>query len=90
MYFEELSVKFLTKSWYSIIFLILLYLCIKVLKLIIMNRYIFNEWLNRRNVLVIPLLWVGAALTSVEGTKRSVYLRESPKMVEEPRIEIVR
>ena len=26
----------------------------------------------------------------VEGTKRSVYLRESPKMVEEPRIEIVR
>ena len=29
-----------------------------------MNSYIFNEWLNRRNVLVIPLLWVGAALTS--------------------------
>lgn len=29
-------------------------------------------------------------LTYVEGTKRSVYLRESPKMVEEPRIEIVR
>ena len=27
---------------------------------------------------------------NVEGTKRSVYLRESPKMVEEPRIEIVR
>lgn len=27
---------------------------------------------------------------SVEGTKRSVYLRESPKMMEEPRIEIVR
>lgn len=27
---------------------------------------------------------------TVEGTKRSVYLRESPKMVEEPRIEIVR
>lgn len=26
----------------------------------------------------------------VEGTKRSVYLRESPKMMEEPRIEIVR
>ena len=26
----------------------------------------------------------------IEGTKRSVYLRESPKMVEEPRIEIVR
>ena len=26
----------------------------------------------------------------VEGTKRSVYLRESPKMVEEPKIEIVR
>ena len=26
----------------------------------------------------------------VEGTKRSVYLRESPKMGEEPRIEIVR
>ena len=26
----------------------------------------------------------------LEGTKRSVYLRESPKMVEEPRIEIVR
>ena len=28
--------------------------------------------------------------TFVEGTKRSVYLRESPKMMEEPRIEIVR
>ena len=27
---------------------------------------------------------------NLEGTKRSVYLRESPKMVEEPRIEIVR
>lgn len=26
----------------------------------------------------------------VEGTKRSVYLKESPKMMEEPRIEIVR
>ena len=26
----------------------------------------------------------------IEGTKRSVYLRESPKMMEEPRIEIVR
>ena len=25
----------------------------------------------------------------IEGTKRSVYLRESPKMMEEPRIEIV-
>lgn len=29
-------------------------------------------------------------ITDVEGTKRSVYLRESPKIVEEPRIEIVR
>jgi hypothetical protein len=29
-------------------------------------------------------------LYNVEGTKRSVYLRESPKMMEEPRIEIVR
>lgn len=29
-------------------------------------------------------------LTAVEGTKRSVYLRESPKMMEEPRIEMVR
>ena len=28
--------------------------------------------------------------SDIEGTKRSVYLRESPKMVEEPRIEIVR
>lgn len=27
---------------------------------------------------------------NVEGTKRSVYLRESPKMMEEPRIEMVR
>ena len=26
----------------------------------------------------------------LEGTKRSVYLRESPKMMEEPSIEIVR
>lgn len=31
-----------------------------------------------------------AQLSQVEGTKRSVYLRERPKMVEEPRIEIVR
>lgn len=30
------------------------------------------------------------SLSQLEGTKRSVYLRESPKMVEEPRIEIVR
>lgn len=73
MYFEELSVKFLSKSWYSIIFLILLYLCIKVLKLIIMNSYIFNEWLNRRNVLVIPLLWVGAALTSAQVGLNCLY-----------------
>lgn len=73
MYFEELSVKFLTKSWYSIIFLILLYLCIKVLKLIIMNSYIFNEWLNRRNVLVIPLLWLGAALTSAQVGLNCLY-----------------
>jgi hypothetical protein len=29
-------------------------------------------------------------VSDVEGTKRSVYLRESPKMMEEPRIEIVR
>ena len=29
-------------------------------------------------------------LILLEGTKRSVYLRESPKMMEEPRIEIVR
>lgn len=33
---------------------------------------------------------VYAAALYIEGTKRSVYLRESPKMVEEPRIEIVR
>lgn len=38
-----------------------------MLKLIIMNRYIFNVWLNRRNVLVIPLLWVGAALSAQVG-----------------------
>ena len=35
------------------------------------------------------LLAAGAMLL-IEGTKRSVYLRESLKMVEEPRIEIVR
>ena len=29
-------------------------------------------------------------IRNLEGTKRSVYLRENPKMVEEPRIEIVR
>ena len=29
-------------------------------------------------------------IINLEGTKRSVYLRESPKMMEEPRIEIVR
>lgn len=73
MYFEELSVKILAKGWYYIIFLILLYPCIKVLKLIIMNRYIFNEWLNRRNVLVIPLLWVGAALTSAQVGLNCLY-----------------
>lgn len=27
---------------------------------------------------------------ALEGTKRSVYLRERPKMMEEPRIEMVR
>ena len=32
----------------------------------------------------------GVAWADVEGTKRSVYLRESPKMGEEPRIERVR
>ena len=32
----------------------------------------------------------GRNLRKLEGTKRSVYLRESPKMMEEPRIEIVR
>lgn len=73
MYFEELSVIFLTKSWYSIIFLILLYLYIKVLKLIIMNSYIFNGWLNGRNVLVIPLLWVSAALTSAQVGLNCLY-----------------
>ena len=31
-----------------------------------------------------------ALMLLLEGTKRSVYLRESPKMMEEPRIEIVR
>lgn len=36
-------------------------------------------------------IWIVRTLyNKVEGTKRSVYLRESPKMVEEPRIEIVR
>ena len=44
-----------------------------MLKLIIMNRYIFNEWLNRRNVLVIPLLWVGAALTSAQVELNCLY-----------------
>lgn len=44
-----------------------------MLKLIIMNRYIFNEWLNRRNVLVIPLLWIGAALTSAQVELNCLY-----------------
>lgn len=44
-----------------------------MLKLIIMNRYIFNEWLNRRNVLVIPLLWVGAALPSAQVGLNCLY-----------------
>ena len=35
-------------------------------------------------------LVLSSTVVLVEGTKRSVYLRESPKMVEEPRIEIVR
>ena len=38
-----------------------------------MNSYIFNEWLNRRNVLVIPLLWVGAALTSAQVGLNCLY-----------------
>ena len=38
-----------------------------------MNRYIFNEWLNRRNVLVIPLLWVGAALSSAQVGLNCLY-----------------
>lgn len=44
-----------------------------MLKLIIMNSYIFNEWLNRRNVLVIPFLWVGAALTSAQVGLNCLY-----------------
>lgn len=44
-----------------------------MLKLIIMNSYIFNGWLNRRNVLVIPLLWVGAALTSAQVGLNCLY-----------------
>lgn len=32
----------------------------------------------------------GVEYVVIEGTKRSVYLKESPKMVEEPRIETVR
>lgn len=35
-------------------------------------------------IVVFTIIWY------IEGTKRSVYLRESPKMMEEPRIEIVR
>lgn len=38
----------------------------------------------------LPTAVLGNNFKEVEGTKRSVYLRESPKMVEEPRIEIVR
>lgn len=34
--------------------------------------------------------WATSVPKDLEGTKRSVYLRESPKMMEEPRIEIVR
>ena len=37
-----------------------------------------------------PIAGVIVELLHIEGTKRSVYLRENPKMVEEPRIEIVR
>lgn len=34
--------------------------------------------------------WIKLPRSFIEGTKRSVYLRESPKMMEEPRIETVR
>lgn len=44
-----------------------------MLKLIVINRYIFNGWLNRRNVLVIPLLWVGAVLTSAQVGLNCLY-----------------
>lgn len=36
------------------------------------------------------MLEMTTSVQQLEGTKRSVYLRESPKMMEEPRIEIVR
>lgn len=35
-------------------------------------------------------LFIFHMAAKVEGTKRSVYLRERPKMMEEPRIEMVR
>lgn len=45
---------------------------------------------NNSSVLSLFVFTVLRSLSKIEGTKRSVYLRESPKMMEEPRIEIVR
>jgi len=39
--------------------------------------------ITKSNIIVFVTI---AILSLVEGTKRSVYLRESPKMMEEPRI----
>lgn len=41
-------------------------------------------------MIVVLLIVISKMKARIEGTKRSVYLRESPKMMEEPRIEIVR
>lgn len=49
-----------------------------------------NIFKKKQSALFYLLFIIYRFSTLVEGTKRSVYLRESPKMMEEPRIEIVR
>lgn len=55
-----------------------------------LQRYVNDACRGSEEVSILASSVQGEGSTYLEGTKRSVYLRESPKMVEEPRIEIVR
>ena len=51
---------------------------------------LFRQEFQLSQFVTVVLSFAAEVVSHLEGTKRSVYLRESPKMVEEPRIEIVR